>query len=420
MKAKPVWQHSALLAAILLAVAGYSLIWGCFKPLVFGGVKADFSCFYRAGRMVLAGDGAQVYNLNAERYYDARLNTAFVDAAGHRFSLPFVFAPFVLLLFAPLSRLPYSQAELVWYWFNVALLLALPFVLRRRLSWGTRGLTLALVAPVFFVPVTLALMQGQPALLLLFLVAVGFADLGAGHDGRAGAVLALASFKPQLVLPLLLALLVMRKWKALAGFAATGLTLVGISTALVGWRATLHYPQAVLEFGRLSGSLGGEHPENMPNLRGVLSLLASRLPPAACDRIALAISAALLAAMMFQLRRCRSFTRASYSLLLAVTLLVSYHAYLHDFSLLLLPCFLLADYLAQCRWTMTDAGLAGLLVGFYVIPVAPTSMRTTAAQMFAAVFALAAILWLAKGKRRREIAPEVSSLPETASQLQVG
>ena len=123
----------------------------------------------------------------------------------------------------------------------------------------------------------------------------------------------------------------------------------------------------------------------MPNLRGVLSLLASRLPPAACDRIALAISAALLAAMMFRLRRCRSFTRASYSLVLAVTLLVSYHAYLHDFSLLLLPCFLLADYLAQCRWTMRDAGLAGLLVGFYVIPVAPTSMRTTAAQLFAAV-----------------------------------
>ena len=94
--------------------------------------------------------------------------------------------------------------------------------------------------------------------------------------------------------------------------------------------------------------------------------------------------------------------------MLAVTLLVSYHSYLHDFSLLLLPCFLLADYLAQCRWTMRDAGLAGLLVGFYVIPVAPTSMRTTAAQMFAAVFALAAMLWLAEGKRRREIAPEVS------------
>ncbi len=389
MKQNSVLNRAGLLLAIILTMIGYGLIWVCFKPLVFAGVKTDFSCFYRAGRMVVSGDGARVYDLNAERRYDARLNTQFVEAKGHSPALPFVFAPFVLLLFAPLSRLPYSQAELVWYWVNAGMLLALPFVLRRRLGWGDRGLIVALFAPVFFVPVTLALIQGQPSVLLLLIFAVAFAGWNRGNERLAGTVLALATFKPQLVIPMLLALVAMRKWKTLATFALACLVLFGISVGLVGWHTALSYPHAVMEFSRLSGNLGGEHPEYMPNLRGVMSLLAWRISPLAGERIALGVSVALLAAMMFRLRRSRVFTGASYSMVLAVTLLVSYHAYLHDFSLLVLPCLLIADYLARSKWTTVRAGLAVMLTGFYSIPLAPTSMRTTATQMFAAVLLFA-------------------------------
>lgn len=403
MKAKHPASHAALLFAIVVAVMCYGSIWSCFKPQVFSGVKADFPCFYRAGRMVVTGDGARVYDLNAERQYDARLNTSFVDAGGHSFSLPFVFAPFVLLVFAPLSRLPYSEAELIWYCANVCMLLALPFVLRRRLGWDNRGVVFALLAPLLFVPVTLALMQGQPSLLLLLIFAVAFADLSGGNDAQAGSMLALATFKPQLIIPMLLALVVVRKWKVLAAFAATCLVLFGVSVRLVGWHSTLAYPRAVLEFSRLSGSLGGEHPENMPNLRGFVSLvLHSRMSNLAGERIALAFSAALLAGMMLRLRRSRRLSETSYSMVLVVTLLVSYHAYLHDFSLLVLPCILTADYLAGSKWTMMHTGLAVIIAAFYVIPAAPNSMHTTAVQMFAAVLLFAVMLSVVGERTRAE------------------
>jgi hypothetical protein len=88
---------------------------------------------------------------------------------------------------------------------------------------------------------------------------------------------------------------------------------------------------------------------------------------------------------------------------LAVTLLVSYHAYLHDFALLLLPCILTADYLSQTGWTLRHAGLAAMIGAFYVIPVEPTSMKTTATQMFSAVLLFAVLLSIELSTTSREV-----------------
>ncbi len=384
-----------VLLAIMVALTCYGLCWCGLKPRVFSEVQADFSCFYRAGRMVLAGDGARVYELNAERRYDARLKTSFVDSGGHSFSLPFVFAPFVLVVFAPLSLLPYPQAELLWYGMNVGMLLTFPFLVRNRLRWNQRTLILALVAPAFFVPVLLALMQGQPAILLLVIFALTLANLAERNELRAGAWLAMATFKPQLVIPVLLTLAVMRKWKTLTAFGVGCLLLFGISVGIVGWRATLTYPRAVMEFSRLSGSIGGEHPGNMPNLRGFLTVsLPAQISSVVQTRIILVATAGLLLAMLFCLRRSREFSPVSFSLVLTITVLVSYHAYLHDFALLVLPCILLADYYLQSKWTMLHTGFAAIVTAFYVIPVAPTSMKATAVQMFAAASLFALLLWM--------------------------
>jgi hypothetical protein len=392
--------HSLSVAlAVVVALACYSLVWSGFKPRVFCGVQPDFSCFYRAGRMVLAGDGARIYDLNTEQRYDSRLKTSFVDSSGHSFSLPFVFAPFVLVVFAPLSLLPYRQSELLWYGINVGMLLTFPFLVWNRLRWNQRTLILALVAPAFFVPVTLALMQGQPTILLLAIFALAFANFAGGNEIGAGWLLALATFKPQLVFPVLLALVAMRKWKTLIAFGTACLLLFGMSVGIVGWRATLAYPRAVIEFSRLGGSIGGEHPEHMPNLRGFLTVsLPSQISSVAQTRIALIATAALLLAMVFRLRRSRQFSPISYSLGLTITLLVSYHAYLHDFALLVLPCTLTADYLLQSKWTMLHTGVAAIVAAFYVIPVAPSSMKATVVQMFATASLLAVLLWMVTEK----------------------
>jgi hypothetical protein len=283
--------------AVLIAIAGYLALWMCVKPSVFRHSKSDFGTFFRAGRMVLAGAGPCVYDLAAESRYDDALGTKSVDTEGSSVSLPFVFAPFALIFYAPLALLPYKAAKAVWYAANAAMLLALPLLLRKHSVVGAKTCAFALIAPLFFLPVVLALMQGQPSILILLLFALGYGDLANGQDARAGCWLALASVKPQLVLPMLLALLIWRKRQALRSFALTccGLTLA--SLAIVGLRATLSYPLALMRYSDMQNRLGAEHPASMPNLRGFLYvLLHAHMPPSMLQKITLTISLLLLAA----------------------------------------------------------------------------------------------------------------------------
>jgi hypothetical protein len=399
--------------AAAIALVGYALIWAGFKPMVFAGVKTDFSCFYRAGRMVVAGDGRLVYDLPAQAGYDARLGTRFVDGAGNTFSLPFVFPPYTLAVFAPLAYLPYRYAEFFWYMANVAMLLALPFALRKKLTWNVSATALAMLAPVLFIPAVLALMQGQPSILLLLLLAVVFGALSTGSQVIAGSLLACAIFKPQLALPMLLALTVWRQWRALVAFACACVGLLGLSGAMVGWTATLHYPSAVLEFNHLAGRMGGEHPESMPNLRGLAYILVEAHTTSVAARDStIAVSLLLLLAMAIFLKRYWQISEAGYALVMVVTLLVSYHAYLHDTSLLLLPFFLMAGRIYRQPWTVAHIGLAALMVAEYVIPLAPTSLRATAMQMCVATLMLAALLGM-------EIRTMAASEPSPTSKSQV-
>lgn len=406
-----------VLLAVAIAIASYALIWVWFKPIVFHRTESDFSCFYRAGRMVTAGDGARVYDLARQREYDQRLGTTFVDGQGHRFSLPFVFPPYALALFAPLSCLPYRAAELVWYAVNVGMLLALPFVLRRNLASSDQAIAVELLAPVIFIPAVLALMQGQPSTLLLLLFAMAFVALAESHEIPAGIILAFATLKPQLMLPLLLALLIWRKWKTLAAMFWTGVALMGLSAAIVGWRATLHYPRALLQFNHLSSALGGEHPESMPALRGVLHVLLRGWPESIIAGITIAMSVSLLAIFAMVLKRSPAICVSSYSLAMVATCLLSYHAYLHDDCLLLLPIILIGQLLPHNRWTVTHLALAASIGALYGVPVLPTSLSTTAMQMFAAMVMLAAVLAIEiRGSSRCELAPAQPKLtPAPAS-----
>ena len=167
-----------------------------------------------------------------------------------------------------LRNCSFQQAAFVWYTLNVAILLALPFLLRRRLGLSPKTLALTLIAPLFFLPAILALIQGQPAILMLLLFALAYVDLGSGWELRAGCWLGLASFKPQFVLPMLLALIVWRKKKTLVAFVLTCAGLIAVSIPMVGWRATFGYPRALMQYAGMAGQLGGEHPASMPNLRG--------------------------------------------------------------------------------------------------------------------------------------------------------
>ena len=361
-----------LALAILMALTCYTLSYRYLRPVVLQiNSTVDFSCYYIGGKMVVSGDRTRVYEMEAQKEYGQKLRE--VIAPGKRFEhRPFNYPPFILLLFAPLSLLPFHQAEMVWYCLNVGMLFLLPFILRRVLG-RDRLQALAMLMPAIFLPVGFALIEGQSSIVVLLLLTIVVAKVGAGRDMTAGCALALAMWKPQLAFPMLLVLVVAKRWKALVGFLAMSTALFGASVATIGWHATLSFPSAVAEFTRLPADLGGDYLADMANLRGMAYLLVhSRVSDTHLRALVILASVVLLllAAMIFRSRNGQPYELRC-AFVIVVTALASYHYYLHDVSLLILPFLLSLGYVRRRRLTARGIVLILTIGFFFIVPFLP-------------------------------------------------
>lgn len=378
---------------------------------------SDFSCFYSAGKMVVTGNGSSLYNYEAQK--QAQL-PFFVSLPGLKRSvLPFVFIPFILVIFAPLALLSYAHALTLWYVVNVVLLLSVPFLLRRKLGLTSGQLSLAVFVSAFFLPSSISLAQGQPTIVVLVLFTLILLALDKGSDLSAGCLLALTIFKPQFALPLLLAFVITKKWRAIAGFASTSLALFGVSVGLVGWKTTLSYPAAVAAFTRLPANKGGEYgPEGMSNLRGMFLFFLNRHLSAETIHALILVSSLLMLAVVLALVHAHRprISQLDFSLLIIVTVLASYHAYTHDLVLLLIPIFIVANHVGREAFSQFRLALgmcAGLLL---ILPslLPPPAVTVLAVLLF---FALLLKESLSEGLALRAPLRETSLTPPSVVSL---
>ncbi|HEU0284570.1 MAG TPA: glycosyltransferase family 87 protein [Sphingomicrobium sp.] len=168
----------------------------------------DFLSFWAAGRMIVDGAGAQIYDIEAHRAVERTVTTGGL--------LPFPYPPPFALLLAPFGALPFGFAFTVWV--------------------GLTGL-FYVVAARAWMPAKLALAQssvlvngfiGQNAFLTSGLFLAGL-HLLKTRPLLAGAILGLLVIKPQLAIMLPVAMIAGRHWHAVAGGAlsASALLLIG-------------------------------------------------------------------------------------------------------------------------------------------------------------------------------------------------
>jgi hypothetical protein len=224
----------------------------------------------------------------------------------------------------------------------------------------------------FFFPATIALIQGQDSILTLLLFTLFYAAIQRGDDRAAGLCLALAAFKPQLLLVVLVAMVWQRQWKILAWFLKGSAILLLVSLAIVGWKGALGYPHFLLWFDRLPPEVSGNDPRNMPNLRGALfAVLGSRL---SADTLRLTTVGATLGILGILLNKIKRIPRENansvqLAFIMVLTPLLAYHAYTHDFALLLLPFLLVLDYLQTRRPLKPNHWVLGVSVAaVFLIP----------------------------------------------------
>jgi hypothetical protein len=191
---------------------------------------------------------------------------------------------------------------------------------------------------------------------VLLLLTLVYSSLQKGRYARAGLWLGAGVFRPQLVLPLVVILLFDRRFRSVLGFACSAVAASLISIATVGWREFLDYPKYVWQLEQHLGR-GAIVPTAMPNFRGFVAIFTR-------DGYTLSLGLTFAGSLFLLILAIRLFRGAersgrldlAFSVAVLVSVLISYHAFMYDLSLLLLPVlFLVKIGVARerdARWSL--------------------------------------------------------------------
>jgi len=294
-------------AAFVLCLAAMGL-WAAALPWqrVWAGHN-DFMQLYAGGK--LAG-GSELYSSAANRTIGEQL-------AFWMPSVQFVRPPYYAALLAPLAKLPYHAAYLIFQSVCLAATLAFAFVSRKR----SRSVPWYLLISI---PVLTSFANGQDVMMALALSAAAVCLDEAKRPWLGGLCLALCTIKFHLFVFTPLALLMHRKWR----FAASATLCVALELvagfAVAGWRWPLEYARF------LSNPALHPTPYVPPNIAGIAGNLVS---------VEIALTLAVGACTVYLCRRAKSFP-AAFTLCIFASLLVARHSYIQDYALLLLiPLF---------------------------------------------------------------------------------
>jgi len=156
----------------------------------------------------------------------------------------FAYPVYVVFLLAPFVGLSFHSVQLFFYWLLIALTAATVPLWLRALGWRPPplGIAIAIALTVGSVPAVQGIKLQQLSLLVAALLAGSAACVASEFLFCGGAILALATIKPQLAWPLVLWLLgwAVSDWKArrrlVFGFATImGALLIAAEWVLPGW-----------------------------------------------------------------------------------------------------------------------------------------------------------------------------------------
>lgn len=345
------WLLSLLLGPGLVDLAG--------QP-----IGTDFLQFYAAGRTLARGASAYLYDMA----YQMELEREIIGPAltgYHAFITP----PFLAWLFVPFAALPYALSFAVWSLLGLAALwasLRLLDVAAPRRAW--------LWALTFF-PVFAVISYGQNALLSLLLFSATYRLWREERPFAAGLVCSLTLYKPQLCLGVAFLWLLRwrRDWRALLGLGLGGGTLAALSF--------LFLPEASWAYVDFARTVLPDLPTwqafpiwHLHTVRGFWRLLLPAWPLVG-DGLTLIAAGIGVGAFVRWERRFRPQPALTFAAALVLTLWLTPHAMIYDWTLLLAPALLLWEQLPQYRERWRAVFALVWMAAFFSGPLAYVQLR---------------------------------------------
>jgi len=341
----------ALVIGLTAALIGLPLMgWGYFLTHMVPDGHTDFRATYAAGYMLRA----------RKPLYDpaAQLEAQNQVVSREELALPFTHPAYEVLLYLPLSLLSYLRAYWVWFALNLFLLAGIYSALRTELK------PLAVVAPwlpvaslAAFLPLGAALVQGQDSILCTFLFAGASVQFRDDRPTFAGFLLGVAAFRFQILLPIMVCFLCWRQWQMLGGVLWSAIPATGISILFGGVRPyiemLLRYSGQGTTDGVVDQRTLGALVSHMPNLRGLIQ--------SSGGGSWLVVLVSLLVLAIACVAGQKRTLPEQFALAVTVASLVSYYGFVHDLSLLFIPCAFL--FSTENMRALSAAGIV------FVVPI---------------------------------------------------
>lgn len=345
------WTAGLAAVTVLLVV----LLGALIPP---NSVSHDFIQFWTAGVNVAAGRSPYDAKWQATIQQQLGWDKATRGLGVYGF-LPYYYPPWLALVCTLFVPLGYETGRVAWFVVNLELLILAGYLLRRSVEGVPRWIPVVIV-PVFTFSIV-ALLMGQVAALLVFLIAAVWRLADSRWDRSAGAVLVWLTIKPQLTLVLLVAVLAWsvrrRRWGIVRGFAGGLLAILLVS----GW-AVPAWPYEMLQATKDAPLVTVAYPwvgTTWMSLAGTIGLGGWSLwlvyASGAVPLVILALQTAL--------DRSRPIADVLATSLLAAFFVAPYARY-YDFPVLIVPT------LALLAGRTTDRQRALLLLFVMVLPLA--------------------------------------------------
>jgi len=398
LTAKRLRAHGLVLALCLWSV----YLWNMATPGLVdraGNFKGtDFLHFYTLGSLALAHRGVDLYKLQAQADLAQQLVPS---AAGIRY-LP-LYPPQVSMFFAPLARLSYPVALIVWLKLtSLTYCLCCYAVWRACPNLRDYKITIAILALAF--PAYWHLIAwGQTSALALACFTLAFLALRAQREFLAGLALGCLIFKPQLGVAAALVFVITFHWKVVIGAV--------VSAAAQLTAAWLYYGPAPLRewihtFSNLPTLLPllEPRPYQTHSLRTFWTML---LPWPTASLALYGITALLVCTLTVGCWRSRLPLSLRYSALLFSTVLLAPHLTVYDL-VILAPAFLLsADWIASHSGDAATPKFTLLLYLAFTLPLLGPLARWTHFQLSVPV--MTALLYGICSLGKKPAVPEMSA-----------
>ena len=338
---------------ILLAfVLGWTLSFYPFDDLLdrngtpYG---ADFAMFYTAGSVVLNGDGDDLYN---QAIHQETLQSNFRDMEDD-FCLPYRYPPLVAYVMTGLASLPYHWAATLFMLSGIASAILGLWLLYSSVPGLASINRASLFFPLLCCPLVFeSVIGGQGSLFAFFIVSAAIALMTRQQYVWAGAVLALALYKPNVLFFLVIGCCMFRP-RVLIGLIPAALGMLGLTWLLVG-------THGIWAFVNLSTSLASSQwSVETPywKVHGLTPLLAFVVgTKAKLASVGLGVIATIVVALKWRSiesgvtvdptsSTTGSLSMIPYSLLLTINALGNPYTPIYDLSLLLAGFVVMIPYL---------------------------------------------------------------------------